>query len=147
MPNYRTISLWQPYPKLIEMEIKRYETRSWKPSLKAGDLILIHAARRKMTNEDFRVIAHPLVRHAVMEYSANKEMTITPHYGAILCLVRYKGCVSTNEFSPKPLERVVGNYQPNRWAWELELLERFDEPIQAKGHQGFWMFSMPERGE
>ncbi len=36
------------------------------------------------------------------------------------------------------LEVVFGNYAPNRYAWELQDVQRLAEAIPAKGMQGLW---------
>jgi hypothetical protein len=35
-------------------------------------------------------------------------------------------------------ERAFGVYSESRWAWDIELVERFDTPIPAKGMLGLW---------
>lgn len=62
--------------------------------------------------------------------------------GAVLCTVDLTDCTSTN----KPLylsrqERAFGDFSPDRFAWTLEDVERFAEPIPARGGQGLWTWT------
>jgi len=40
-------------------------------------------------------------------------------------------------------EHGVGDFSPYRYAWELEVVERFEKPIPAKGNRGLWDWSRP----
>ncbi|MBA7528369.1 hypothetical protein ES705_20552 [subsurface metagenome] len=41
-------------------------------------------------------------------------------------------------------ELAFGDYSDGRFAWEMELIRRFDPPIPARGHQGFWWWDLGE---
>ena len=34
-----------------------------------------------------------------------------------------------------------GDFSLHRWLWFLEDVERFEQPVPATGHQGFWNWS------
>ena len=58
-----TITLWQPWASLIADGVKQYETRSWKPPWHlVGKRIAIHAAKRKITEQEFYVDLEGKVR-------------------------------------------------------------------------------------
>lgn len=41
-------------------------------------------------------------------------------------------------------ERPFGHFGPGRWAWLLSEVERFDEPIPARGRQGIWTWELTD---
>ena len=140
MTTFRAISLWQPYASFVAWGMKCYETRSWKPSgLQRGEIIMIHAGKRGMKADELRLLKHPLVARAMDQRGVTVEQM---PYGAIVGAARFTGVVSTNQFCPDDgsLERLLGNYQAERFAWELELVKRAEHPIRCNGQQGifFW---------
>jgi len=63
-----------------------------------------------------------------------------------LCVVRIVACVKTTElhqldpigFRPEVSERLFGNFEEGRYAWALEHLYDFTQPVPAEGAQGLW---------
>jgi len=138
----RALSLWNPWAALVAIEAKRYETRGWVPDqIGPGFELAIHAAAKK-DRESLALAMSPPFRPA-----------LKPHYpklddlpfGAVLCVVRVVATYRTEEIrdSLSETERAFGDYSDGRYAWELELLERFDEPIPAKGAQKLWYWPHP----
>ena len=39
---------------------------------------------------------------------------------------------------PSEQERLFGDWDPGRFAWQLELVEAFETPVPVKGRQGLW---------
>lgn len=135
------ITLWQPWASLIAVGLKRYETRHWPTWYRRK--LLIHAAKRKMTQKDKVVwaLAHRLAE--IPEPSIDE----LPH-GAIVAIADLTGCFKMGaEYSwqleniqideQSALERSVGNWAPGRFAWQLENIQPID-PIECKGGQSFW---------
>lgn len=135
--RYRTITLWQPYATFIALGLKQYETRSWYPGkrLQPGEIIMIHAAKRKLGSYEKRLLQSPVLLDALED--RNLTLPDIP-YGAIVCAARFIDAHSTNVFQPTGIERLLGNYQANRYAWELEVVRVPREPIPATGQQGVW---------
>lgn len=142
----RTISLWQPWATLVVLGEKQFETRHWNTSYR-GELA-IHAARRWMRDQmeiavNFEDI---LGRHGFSWVHARQPQRISTTIwrglplGAVLGVVKLIDTVPTDAAynSISEQERRLGNYSPGRWAWELEIIDLFDVPIPASGHQGFW---------
>jgi len=121
----RALSLWQPWASLIYDGRKTIETRHWE-MLYRGPLA-IHAAKRieKDACEDF----------------GYDWRTISS--GAVLCIVNVKNCVRF----PHPLAPPdkYGDFQEGRFGILMEIVEKFEQPISAKGMQGIWNWEPPVR--
>lgn len=129
------ISLWQPWASLIVIGAKRYETRGWDTSYR-GPLV-IHAARRFTIDERQICLSHPF--RDVLAGAGISHTRQLP-FGAFLCIVDLVEIVPTREvinFLSKQ-EIAFGNYLPNRFAWKLENVRRFPEPIPGRGYQKLW---------
>ena len=118
---------------------KRIETCSWYTHYRGP--MVIHAAKnypkwakKLATTDAFR---QGLGCHLGPE---------TLPLGVGLCVVRIVACVKTTElhklaaigFQPQVNERMFGNFEEGRYAWALEHLYDFIEPVPAKGAQGLW---------
>jgi hypothetical protein len=135
----KAISLYQPWASLIAAGHKHYETRDW-PITYRGPLA-IHAGRR-WTNEEKGYLnrltdAQPKIRD---HFFGGQELP----FGAVICVVNVVDCVRTeNLIGLTPLEKAVGNFGPGRYAWKLELVKVFEQPIPCQGKQGLWNWEMP----
>lgn len=135
----RVITLWQPYASFVAWQIKEYETRGWQPrSLPVGATLLIHAAKRKPQKYEQRLLKSPLLADTWKQHGVETYDDLD--YGVILCATRYMGAVSTNEFVPAGVERLLGNYQPDRFAWHLQFIKLADPPIMVQGQQRIWFY-------
>jgi hypothetical protein len=120
----RLLSLWQPWASLIAVGKKQYETRHWATSYRG--LVAIHAAKRKVDSISQRLFA-----------DVAPELTELP-MGAIVAILRLGPCwiMSESMISRQTeLERKVGNWQPGRYAWELNDVRPI-APIYTPGKQG-----------
>lgn len=143
----KVISLWQPWATLVAWGLKEYETRHWWTSYR-GPLV-IHAAKRKMTRDDQALWSHlHLLAPEIMQ-----QIDDIP-YGAIVAIANLNDCrmmvqslrESTDferecKFSIEAqteLERLVGNWQPGRYAWQLGQVQGLANPIPLRGQQGLW---------
>jgi hypothetical protein len=120
----RALSYWQPWASLIYDLRKTIETRHWE-MLYRGPLA-VHAAQK-------------VDRNACEEFGYNWR---TIPRGAVLCIVNVKGCVRF----PHPLATPdpYGDFTEGRFGHLYEMLEKFAEPIPAKGHQGVWNWERPQ---
>lgn len=61
--------------------------------------------------------------------------------GKVLCVVDLANChpMILNSVVPTDLERICGNWTPDRYALELVNLMPLPEPIPIKGKQGLWI--------
>jgi activating signal cointegrator 1 len=151
----KALSLWQPWASLIVIGAKAFETRGWDTRYRGP--LAIHAAKK--WNEDLK-------EQCLMR---GFREALRPFYttlgdiprGAILGIVNLVEIISTNFIlaeSEKHLmkpelrqrthivsdqEMLFGNYASNRFAWRLEVVERFAEPIPTKGMQGLFEWTRP----
>lgn len=133
----RAISLWEPYALLVALGEKLHETRHW--STEYRGLLAIHAAKRWTRDEQ------ALWQNFKFSNNRLRRMEANPPLGAMLCIVRLVNVYRTDQrrWAISEKERLYGNWQPGRFAWELQLLEVFEQPIPAKGAQGFFNWTKP----
>jgi hypothetical protein len=133
----KALSLWNPWAEYIKCGVKRHETRSWATNYRG--LVAIHAAKR-WTDEEIEA-ARTLNR----QFPAI-PLVENPPLGVMLGICRLLNCVPTESLvkNISAHERAVGGWAEGRFAWEMEVLEVFDTPIEAKGQQGLFDWQLPE---
>jgi hypothetical protein len=138
MSTIKTISLHQPWGSFVTDSLKQFETRGWQTSHRG--LLAIHAAK-KWDDEQQEITGDLAERFPELR----KYIQHTPPLGAILGICRLVHCYETEAIRNGlgKLERAVGDYGDGRFAWKLQLLEVFDEPIPAKGAQKIWDWTPP----
>lgn len=142
----KAITLWQPWASFIPWGLKEYETRSWGTSYRG--LLAIHAAKRWSKKEQRYLsgMSHqfPEIHRAVQEN--------TMYLGAALCVCRLVDVLETQfvyplslrHFPERQRELAVGDWTPGRFAWKLEVVQVFEQPIPATGRQQLWDWELPE---
>lgn len=160
----KAITLWQPWATLIVLGEKKFETRTWAASVKLiGETIACHAAKKILMpadlygisidgNHAIEAISAALKRHgleweklptgAVLGdfilgniWKSECRLPVHERYG--LKLWNSDILVEEPLVLPKEQEH-FGDFTPGRYAWELKDAMDYDEPIPAKGMQGFW---------
>lgn len=130
-----TISVWQPWASLIAAELKPFEVRGWCPPKKFMHRpIAIHAAMKSETKRVIRGLLDVYQNTAaipVIEAALRAELP----RGAVLCTVIIN--------SAMPSDAVVDPLTSKRlpaggFAWQLDIVELFSDPVPARGMQGFW---------
>lgn len=141
MITVKAISLWEPWAWLIFAMLKQNETRHWTTPYRG--LLAIHAAQKwtGQEKETWRAIRERFGNLLGMDAAP-----ATPPLGAVLCVVRLVDVQPTWLVRTKITahERAFGNYEHGRYAWKLEMVKRFDEPIPYKGAQGFFDVKLPD---
>lgn len=136
----KAISLWQPWASAMAMSLKLNETRSWQAQYRGP--IAIHAAKRRPTDQDFKMFEFILKRFG-REYDWLNDLPL----GQIVCVTELYDCISTNKVLLAPsisdIEFHLGDYSPGRYFWKTENLRRLKNPIPFKGKQGF--FNIPDK--
>lgn len=146
----RALTLHQPYASLIAAGAKRYETRGWPTDYRGP--VAIHAAARPVSIDDLRFpgIESALRGHGILP--ADIPLERAAEYlplGQVLCIADLVECHET-EFMlfPGEFEQTeeysLGNYDPGRYAFELDIRQVFQPGIPAKGQQGWWTFTLPD---
>lgn len=132
----KALTLTQPYAAGVMLEIKQFETRSWRTKHRGP--LAIHASRR---------FPEAAQEFAIEEMDAGAMPRMAISTGVVLCVVNVLDCVPVERLiNPSLLadvtisdtERRWGNYAPGRWAWRLEVVKVFREPIVAIGRLGLW---------
>ncbi len=148
----RVLTVWQPWASLIIAGAKPYEFRSHRPPRTiVGQRIVIHAAARKIDtlevcaimnalkarevnpDEAAETCLHPELALPVLEQALRGELPLGVGLGTAICGEGRSGYDIAEEFG---LEHV--NY-----GWPLTEIERWPEPIAARGSQGIWFWPTP----
>jgi hypothetical protein len=134
----RVISLWQPWAELVARGLKLYETRSW--AIEYRGEIAIHAAKKK-----YNPLAYPQEFRAQQLQDGVDSYWLK--YGAVLCVVDVVDCLKTEDVraSLSARELLYGDYSTGRFAWKLDNIHVFPQPIALDGHQGIFHWKDGER--
>lgn len=149
----RALTVRQPWASLICCSAKRYETRSWPApkTLQVGDLLAIHSGAWQYTDQYMRhgwqsntlCMLRSYLDDSPLFMGDSSELPM----GEVLCICRFKGWRRTEEIaggvSRREQEIDCGDFTPGRFAWELDVMLRFQEPIPARGRQGLWWWEAP----
>lgn len=151
--EFRVLTLWQPWASLIALGLKGYETRSWGTAYQGK--LLIHAAKRKIDNDGIRVWleAQKIAGIKPSEPSDPFFTYLNLPLGCIVSacdLTKTLQMVDTEKTGPvhlhphlqisinsvSQLERAVGDWREDRYAWKLCNVINFPTPIPYKNGQG-----------
>lgn len=127
----KILSLWEPWASCMAMGWKTWETRGWATSYRGP--LAIHAAKNMSAIKDLT----PLELEDLAKEICDVDLNLPKSWplGSILCVVELVDCVPTEKASPGPLERILGNYMPKRFAWQTTNLRKV-KPVLFRGMQG-----------
>jgi hypothetical protein len=150
------LTLTQPWASLVAAGEKRVETRSagfWRvqgPRLRPGDLLAIHAAKGfpKRCRElcDFESFNTALMDRAGAVVGIDAYLPT----GKVLSVHRLGWARNAEQLALQHFsqsERAFGDYSPGRVGFYLQHVLELEEPLAAKGSQGFWWWEVPEAVE
>ena len=126
----KVLTIKQPWATLIMQGNKRFEFRSWQTKYR-GEL-LIHAGKG-IDKEAVKRLANYLPQELPQ--------------GKILGKVTLVDCIKiTHEFKDELLKEnrdinKKSSFQEN-YGWQLEDVQVFNEPIDAKGHLSLWEYDL-----
>lgn len=147
----KAITVWQPWAALIAIGAKSYEFRGWyPPESMIGQRIAIHAAARKISPAEIR-----LLRCQVGGHGVNPCLHIEKAQPLIEKLSDNPGCLPLSHVvctavlgTPKRGDECAaefggGTNDSNRegtfnWGWPMLDVQPLEPPAPAKGAQGFW---------
>lgn len=122
----KALTIKEPWATLIIDGYKKYEFRSWKTNYRGK--ILIHAG---MTLE--KDVAEKF-----------KDYNLKYSRGAIIGEAILVDCILIDEVFDNYLRNldsiVYGNNHVNQYAWKLENVKKYDNPIFIKGKLGLWNY-------
>ena len=126
----KVLTIKQPWASLIMLGYKRFKFRSWKTNYRGK--LLIHAGQG--------IDKEAMKR---LQKYIPKDMP----KGKILGKAKLVDCVKMSpEFKSELLKENKDIYTDStfkeNYGWQMEDIEVFDEPIEAKGHLSLWEFEM-----
>lgn len=126
----KVLTIKQPWATLIMQGDKRFEFRSWQTKYR-GEL-LIHAGKG-IDKEAIKRLSKYLP----------KELPL----GKILGKVTLVDCIKmTPEFKEDLLKENSDIYTKSsfkeNYGWQIDNVQVFDEPIEAKGHLSLWEYNI-----
>ena len=126
----KVLTIKQPWATLIMQGDKRFEFRSWQTKYR-GDL-LIHAGKGIDKEAMKRLV---------------KYLPDEIHLGKILGKVTLVDCIRMcPEFKEMLLKENSDIYTKSSFSenfgWQVENVQVFDEPIEAKGHLSLWEYDI-----
>ncbi len=132
-PQMKAVTVRQPWASLLVIGAKKFETRTW-PTNHRGRLA-IHAASK----------FGPFERHvartaAIISWlrAAGLDENNLPR-AAVLGTVEVVTCVRTDDLARlSQRQRMMGDFRPGRWAWEVANARVFSEPVPACGNLSLW---------
>ena len=129
----KVLTTRQPWATLIMAGLKEYEFRSWKTNYKGE--ILIHAGKTIDREAEKRL----------KKYLPDKLST-----GKILGKVNLMDCIKVTPQFLSELRKVnpdiyAKSVFKEEYAWNIKVLEKFDEPIETKGKLGLWNYIDEEK--
>lgn len=136
--NGRALTIKQPFAWAIMAGYKTFEFRSWPPPGDVDDFV-IHAGK----------IVNKAAYAQMSRYFVNEDgKTFMPgmadlQRGVGLGIAHIRAITPPGGFAPHwgadTYFKVMG-YASHLFAWEIEVIHRFPEPIPAKGQLGLWMW-------
>ena len=124
----KVLTIKQPWACLIVEGLKKYEFRSWKTNYRGK--ILIHAGLtlEKKHSEKYK------------DYNFNYIK------GAIIGEAEIIDCILVDEKFNEKLHRennlIYGNNHVGVYAWKLENIIKYENPIYVKGKLGLWNYEV-----
>lgn len=156
----KALTVWQPWASLIVEGFKPYEFRGWRCyNSMIGQRIVIHAAARRAKPMEIRDLyldlrdggdsaAATCVKPAAADFLNRvllglEELDYSAGLGTAIIGEPRNGLDVAEEFGLARVNNSDRDEHAN-WAWPMMEIEKWDEPIPMKGHQGFWNWPTPE---
>lgn len=145
----KAITLWQPWASLVAVGEKKVETRCW--DTKYRGLLAIHSAKLEPRSGLGVSREKPEFARLMIEISNRYDWRDfywkggRPALGSVLCLARLVDVIPVERVRDdlSKQELTFGNYEDGRFAWFLEAVTAFEDPIPAKGNRLLWNWNPP----
>jgi hypothetical protein len=128
----KALSLWGPWGSLMADGRKQIETRHWRPpAYLIGQELAIHQTMKI---------------DKAMCASCGYDATTIPR-GAVVCVVKLTTYAKFTQGFCDHIRRYpegdYGDFSMGRFGWFCSLVQKFEMPIPATGHQGLWDWTQP----
>jgi hypothetical protein len=148
----KALTVWQPWASLLALGDagpKKYETRHFRTRYRGP--IAIHSGLRRnhylgydrewllAVAEGFKVAAPDQLQHLL------RHLDGLP-YGAIVGvgMLHEVHEILDDTWRHIPIaEKILGNYTPGRYMYELRHVQQLEKPIETRGFQGLWDWDAP----
>lgn len=143
---YKAISVIQPYATLIINGSKHNETRSYNTNYRGR--VLIHASKTMPENYMKFDELNDVQKCAFKNCGINSQYEIDQLIrGYIIGSIDIVDCIKTNSSFVEGLnnvEKYLGDFSDNRYAWVLRNPIIYDKPIIARGYTMLWNYETEE---
>lgn len=143
----KCLSLWQPWASLVALELKRYETRSWRPPAGVAFRLAIHASKAAQPSCERDLWLLDRLKERGYEFEPRASSSLRLPRGELIAVatvseVDHAHVVSNRLRDVGDLfELAAGDFSAGRFAWRLTNVQRFRIPIPYRGMQG--LFEVP----
>jgi ASCH domain. len=150
----KALTIHEPHASLIIMRAKRLETRGHRTNVRGK--VAIHAAKKPMDDEGTELakkygITPQYGKVLGVVHLASCGEVLNETTGEIKWNIHthpsYNKTKSDHEIFKDiikgidwEIEKEVGDISDGRFCWAMQVIEKFDTPISAKGRQGWWNF-------
>ena len=133
----KVFTAYQPFAFSIVAGIKPHETRSRRTNIRGR--VAVHAGMKEMDGALKSFTKADRERIIAMLHQPPFIDNVL-YRGGIVGTVEIVDCVPVEEVMDTltEQERLLGDYSPGRFAWVLKNPVMFDNPIPARGQQGWW---------
>lgn len=132
----KAITILQPWAGLLVLGIKKCETRSW--NTKHRGELAVHSSGR-WTHEGKELLQALMDSNPAQFFKGSEYYKTCTDLGSVLGKVTVEETCSTNNSKPLSLmERIFGNYEPNRFYWKCINPVLFPAPVYAIGKLSIW---------
>lgn len=153
MVNIKALSVYQPWAQLIAQGEKRVETRSWSTDYRGK--LAIQAGMRIIPLKYWPI--EETKKHNIYKIKRIDEVDETivikdMPCGAVLAVCDLVNCIRiTPELAAflkkeDSKEFIFGDYRLGRYAWILDNIEPFLEPVPLRGRPRLWDWHFLKKG-
>lgn len=143
MISLKAITIQQPWATLIAIGEKTFETRTW--ATKHEGILAIHAGKT-IDKEAYKKHAEVLARHG---YPTKDSLPVGAVIATTFIGTQHKvvsedkgnSAVTDQGLTIEGSEYQYGYYDVGNFAWKLDSVKKFAEPIPSKGQLGLWNFN------
>ena len=137
----KAFTVYQPYAYSIVAGLKGNETRPRRTNIRGR--VAVHAGKLDPWRSGILEKGIMPEIEELLAISQGKDPTKEFAYlplGVVVGTVEIVDCVPVEEVvnTISERERLLGDYSPGRFAWVLKDPIIFDNPVSARGQQGWW---------